>query len=76
MGIASNAFHLYIGLLFYAYSSATVVPCLTTVVSSYGPSDQKGVILGIFRSIGALARALGPVSASLGFALTLQLLCF
>ncbi|CAG2103125.1 unnamed protein product, partial [Medioppia subpectinata] len=43
----------------------TVVPCLTTTISSYGPPDQKGVILGIFRSLGALARALGPVSASL-----------
>lgn len=42
-----------------------MVPCLTTVISSQGPPDQKGVILGIFRSIGALARALGPISASL-----------
>ncbi|CAG2169053.1 unnamed protein product [Oppiella nova] len=65
IGLASNQIQLYIGLTLYAYSSATVVPCLTTVVSKYGPPDQKGVILGIFRSIGALARALGPISASL-----------
>jgi len=29
----------------------------------YGGDDQKGTIMGIFRSLGALARALGPVFA-------------
>ncbi|XP_054159592.1 major facilitator superfamily domain-containing protein 10-like [Oppia nitens] len=67
IGLANNEIQLYIGLTLYAFSSATVVPCLTTIVSSYGPQDQKGVTLGIFRSIGALARALGPISASLVF---------
>lgn len=67
IGLASNQIQLYIGLTLYAFASATVVPCLTTVISSSGPPDQKGVILGTFRSIGALARALGPISASLVF---------
>ena len=47
-------------------ASAVVVPCLTTLVSSYGSAEQKGTVLGIFRSLGALARALGPVVASTG----------
>ena len=47
-------------------ASATVVPCLTTLVSMYGGDDQKGTIMGVFRSLGALARALGPVVASTG----------
>ena len=51
-------------ILFLA--SATVVPCLTTLVSVYGGEDQKGTIMGVFRSLGALARALGPVVASTG----------
>ena len=45
-------------------ASATVVPCLTTVISSYGTAEQKGTVLGIFRSLGALARAGGPLFAS------------
>ena len=31
-----------------------------------GPEDQKGTIMGIFRSLGALSRAFGPVAASAG----------
>lgn len=39
---------------------------MTTLVSEYGRSDQKGTVLGIYRSLGALARALGPIAASIG----------
>lgn len=69
------------------------MPCLTTLVSSYGnfhqsatllevsgslsdmmtmsnlfsgSYDQKGKLMGIYRSLGALARSLGPVTASIG----------
>ena len=44
-------------------ASAVVVPCLTSLVASYGTMDQKGTVMGIFRSLGAMARALGPVLA-------------
>nr|CAG4644134.1 EOG090X09U7 [Lepidurus arcticus] len=64
IGIASSAPILFVGLAFYSFASATVVPCLTTMVSSFGNSNQKGVLMGVFRSIGALARALGPAVAS------------
>lgn len=56
----------YFGLFLYSISSAIVVPCLTTLASRFGPKDQKGVSLGIFRSIGSLARAAGPLFASAG----------
>ena len=60
-------FAIYIIYLCFVISaSATVVPCLTTLVSMYGGDDQKGTIMGVFRSLGALARALGPVMASTG----------
>ncbi|KIH67112.1 transporter, major facilitator family protein [Ancylostoma duodenale] len=45
-------------------ASATVVSCLTSLVSAVHPNTDKGVLAGVFRSIGALARALGPVIAS------------
>ncbi len=53
-------------LLFVFAASSTVVPCITTVMSSYGSSEQKGTVMGIFRSLGALARAFGPLFSSTG----------
>jgi len=64
IGVASSTTVMYLGLVLFSFASATVIPCLTTIVSSYGSADQKGTIMGIFRSLGALARAIGPVVAS------------
>lgn len=47
-------------------ATAFVVTCITTLISRYGHHDQKGTVLGIFRSLGALARAIGPIFASIG----------
>lgn len=44
-----------------------VVPCIMTMASEHGSDSQKGTVMGIFRSLGALARALGPVFASIAF---------
>lgn len=55
---------LYAGLVLFSFASATVVPCLTTEISTYASDDQKGTVMGIFRSLGALARSLGPVFSS------------
>nr|CAD7261901.1 unnamed protein product [Timema shepardi] len=46
-------------------TTAMVVSCLTTLVSKHGSHDQKGTVMGIFRSLGALARATGPIFASI-----------
>lgn len=43
-----------------------VVSCMMTIASKYGAHDQKGTVMGIFRSLGALARAFGPIVASIG----------
>lgn len=64
MAFAFSAVWMYISLVLFSFASATVVPCLTTLVSLYGNFDQKGTIMGIFRALGALARAVGPVFAS------------
>lgn len=47
-------------MLLYALSTAVVVPCMTTLVSNHGDANQKGILMGVFRSLGALGRALGP----------------
>ncbi|KAF8355978.1 hypothetical protein PRIPAC_97601 [Pristionchus pacificus] len=61
--IAHSVVVLYIGLALYAVASATVVPTLTSLISVVHETD-KGAVAGVFRSIGALARALGPIFAS------------
>ncbi|OQR66542.1 major facilitator superfamily domain-containing protein 10-like [Tropilaelaps mercedesae] len=61
IAIAHSTVLLYIGVLLYALSTAFVVPCLTSHVSRLGSPSQKGTIIGILRSIGALSRALGPL---------------
>ncbi|KAG5671736.1 hypothetical protein PVAND_001916 [Polypedilum vanderplanki] len=67
VGLSENVFWLYVGMILYAISTAFVVTCMTTLTSKYGNFDQKGTVLGIFRSLGALARALGPAIASASF---------
>ncbi|KAG5313372.1 PREDICTED: major facilitator superfamily domain-containing protein 10 isoform X1 [Acromyrmex echinatior] len=67
IGVASNVQVLCIGIFLFAVSTAMVVTCVMTLVTRIGPEHQKGVITGIFRSLGALARACGPIVASSAF---------
>jgi len=64
IGLSTNQVFFYIGLLFFAYAAASVVPCMTAMVSNFGTESEKGRVLGIFRSLGALARATGPICMS------------
>lgn len=67
MGLSTKVSHIYFSLTLYAISSAIVVPCLTTILSSQCPLEYRGTVMGTFRSIGALARAIGPFLASFLF---------
>uniref|UniRef100_A0A2K5MN04 Major facilitator superfamily (MFS) profile domain-containing protein n=1 Tax=Cercocebus atys TaxID=9531 RepID=A0A2K5MN04_CERAT len=57
---------LGLGLLLYSFAAAIVVPCLSSVVAGYGSPGQKGTVMGTLRSLGALARAAGPLVAASG----------
>ncbi|EFA10942.1 major facilitator superfamily domain-containing protein 10 [Tribolium castaneum] len=67
VGLAQGPLLLYFGLFLFAVSTAMVVPCIMTMASEHGKESQKGTVMGIFRSLGALARALGPIFASIAF---------
>lgn len=67
MGLSSSVGQIYMALILYAFSSAVVVPCLTTITSSQSPFHSRGAVMGTFRSLGSLARAIGPCVASLLF---------
>jgi len=61
IGLARSSWTLYVGLALLSVGSALVLPCLSALVSRYTPDDQQGLALGVFRSSGALARAVGPL---------------
>lgn len=65
IGLASSSLLVYAGLFFLAIGSSLVVPCLTSLVSMYAPANHQGHVIGVFRSLGALARVFGPILASL-----------
>ncbi|XP_065920983.1 major facilitator superfamily domain-containing protein 10-like [Dysidea avara] len=63
IGRASSIIMLYVGLVLFSFGAGTVVPSMTSLTSEFGEGDEKGKVMGIFRSLGALARALGPTVA-------------
>ena len=62
-GTAQTGGMFYLGLAFLAVGSALATPCLTALASLYTPADRQGEVLGTFRSLGALSRAVGPIIA-------------
>lgn len=54
---------LYAGIVLLAAGAAQATPCLTSLVSLYTPPEEQGRIMGVFRSLGALSRAFGPLLA-------------
>ncbi|HNR32584.1 MAG TPA: MFS transporter [Candidatus Hydrogenedentes bacterium] len=56
---------LFLGLGLLAAGVAQAAPCLTALASLYAPPSDQGRVLGVFRSVGALARAVGPLAACL-----------
>ncbi|XP_047504649.1 major facilitator superfamily domain-containing protein 10 isoform X2 [Pieris napi] len=55
---------LWAGLVLFALSTAFAVSCMTSMAASHSPEDSRGAVLGTLRSLGALARAAGPLIAS------------
>lgn len=63
-GLCTTELPFYVGLGFLAAGSALAMPSLTAIVSLCTPAHRQGEILGIFRSLGALSRAVAPIAAS------------
>ncbi|KAK6108049.1 Major Facilitator Superfamily protein [Brugia pahangi] len=76
IGCSSSAKGFYIGLALYAIASSLVVPCMTSCISNEATDDVKGVTIGVFRCLGALARAIGPLFASTVFWLFGPTICY
>ena len=64
-GYWSSLTVLLLGLFFMAVGSAMAIPCLTSLVSFYTPEQDQGRVIGVFRSVGALGRTVGPIAGGL-----------
>jgi len=65
IGFAESGGVLYAGLFLMAVGSALAMPSLSSLASRYAPGDRQGLALGTNRSLGSLARAVGPIASSL-----------
>ncbi|XP_039250717.1 major facilitator superfamily domain-containing protein 10-like [Styela clava] len=67
VGMSNSVAMLYAGLFMFAFAAASVVPCLSSLTATHGLESEKGRVMGILRSLGALARATGPICASASY---------
>jgi MFS family permease len=63
IGLAAQPWMLYAGLVLLAVGSGLVNPSTTGLISLYSDPKEQGRMLGIFRSLGSLARAVTPMVA-------------
>lgn len=67
LSTASGLYFFFTGLTFLAIGAGITSPCLTGLVSLYTTRQKQGRHLGIFRSAGSLARAVGPTIGALAY---------
>ncbi|MCB1169327.1 MAG: MFS transporter [Leptospiraceae bacterium] len=67
IGLSHSAPVVWLSLLFLlpiSLGSALLQPALSSLASLLSPVDRQGFSLGVFRSAGALARAIGPLAGA------------
>lgn len=67
IGFAPAPVWLYAGVGLLALGSGLVNPSTTGLISLYAGADEQGRVLGIFRSLGSLSRAITPITAGIVF---------
>ncbi len=67
VGLCTRTWMMYAALAFVALGSGLVNPSTTGLISLYSSQDEQGRVLGIFRSLGSLARAITPMLAGAVF---------
>ena len=67
IGFAAQPWLLYVGLACLATGSGLVNPATSGLISLYSGPQEQGRVLGIFRSLGSLSRAITPILAGAAF---------
>lgn len=65
LSIAMQLDLFFVALATMALSIGLVSPTMSALVSLYSDEDNQGRELGVFRSVGSLARAIGPITAAI-----------
>jgi len=69
VGLGFHAWMMYAGLALVALGAGLVNPSTTGLISLYSRQEEQGRMLGIFRSLGSLSRAITPIVAGAVFSL-------
>jgi MFS family permease len=67
LGIAGSSASAYAAVALVSIGSGFANVAFSSLISLYSPADEQGKVLGIFRSLGSLARAIGPLAAGVIF---------
>jgi predicted MFS family arabinose efflux permease len=67
IAFAGRPWLLYVGLAFLATGSGLVNPSTSGLISLYSSPAEQGRVLGVFRSLGSLSRAITPLLAGVVF---------
>ncbi len=67
LGATNSNGVLYLGLTLISIGSALSMSCLTSLVSLLTPPERQGEVIGVFRSMGSMARVIGPFLACLTY---------
>jgi MFS family permease len=65
IGFAPVPAVLYLGVGLLALGGGLVNPSTTGLISLYASANEQGRVLGIFRSLGSLSRAITPIAAGI-----------
>lgn len=63
VGFAPTVGVLYAAVAFLAFGGGLINPANTGLISLYATPEEQGRVLGIYRSLGSLARAVTPICA-------------
>jgi len=65
VGFATTPGMLYAGVAALAFGGGLINPANTGLISLYAGPEEQGRVLGIYRSLGSLARAVTPICAGI-----------
>jgi MFS family permease len=67
VAFAGTAVPVYAAIALVSIGSGFSNVAFSSLISLYSPVDEQGKVLGVFRSLGSLARAVGPLAAGVIF---------
>jgi MFS family permease len=65
VALAGSVGPLFAGLAVIGLGTGLINPSVSSLVSLYSKPEEQGLMLGVFRSLGSLARGFGPIAACL-----------